>query len=228
MIMLRLPSLCGLAALCALLGAPSAASACPEKVPAGMQAVSVAESVAVGGMEMAILQVSSRETSATLLARMEKEWREAGFDVKRNAAQGWQVVSALSEKCLTTLQLNDQGGASGYLAINRFAKVKAARLPQLELPGGAKVLSHVLSDDDGRRGSTTVLASGQSVAQLASFYKQLLEQDRWSGVRAMSGMGDDHMLKHATVSAQRGRERVEVVIVHDNGAKVIVNVATEL
>lgn len=227
MILPRLPLTCGLAALCAL-GAITPASACPEKVPAGMQAVSVAESVAVGGMPVAILQVESRENSAALLARMEKEWREAGFAVKRNEAQGWQVVSALSDKCLTTLQLTDQNGAFGYLAVNRFAKAAATGLPQVPMPGGAKVLSHVVSDDGGRKGSTMVLATSQSVAQLASFYKERLEQDRWSGVRALSTMGLDHALAQSTVSAQRGRERVEVVILRDAGAKVVVNVATEL
>lgn len=227
MTILRLPSLCGLAALCAL-GATSTASACPEKLPAGMQAVSVAESVAVGGMAVAILQVESRENSAALLARVEKDWREAGFAVKRNEAQGWQVVSALSDKCLTTLQLAGQGSAAGYLAINRFAKVAATRLPQVPMPSGAKVLSHVVSDDDGRKGSTMVLATSQSVAQLSSFYKARLEQDRWSGVRALASMGPDNALAQSTVSAQRGRERVEVVILRDGDAKVVVNVATEL
>lgn len=204
------------------------ARACPEKVPAGMHAVSVAEAVAVAGVDVAILQVDTREHAAAVLERVTRDWRDAGYAVKRNEAQGWQVLSALSEKCMTTLQLVERDGAFGYLAVNRFTRTAAVRLPVPPIPSGAKVLSNVVSDDDGRRGQTMVLAASQSVAQLAQFYKQQLTDANWSGVRALSAMGSGQALKQATVSAQRGRERIEVVIVRDAGTKVVLNVATEL
>lgn len=221
---MKTPSTLSIAILAAACAAP-AASACPQAVPAGMSAVSVADSVAVDGMGLSILQVQSRAPGAQVLARVEREWRDAGYDVKRNEVQGWQVVSALGDKCMTTLQLADGGAAFGYLALNRFAKPAPARLPPLPMPGGARVLSNVISDDDGRKASTMVLAAGQSVGDLVRFYKERLEQERWSGVRALSGAGT---ATKATVSAQRGRERVEVVIVRDGGSRVVVNLATEL
>jgi len=215
-------------AVISLLSMPPFALACPEKVPAGLKAVSVAEAVAVNSVNVGILQVQGRDKAAVVLARVAKEWTEAGYAVKTNTAMGWNVVSAMSEKCMTTLQLVDQPGAFGYLAVNRFEKGFAVRLPKAPVPSGAQVLSNVASDDDGRKGLTTVLSSGQSVDQLVNFYKQQLEADQWSGVRAVSLMGQDRQPARAAVSAQRGRERIEVVIVRDAPSKVVVNVATQL
>jgi hypothetical protein len=206
----------------------SVAQACPEKIPSGMKAVSVGEGLSVNAIGVSILQVEGREKMPTLLKRMSKEWQDAGYAVRLNQAEGWQVVSALSEKCLTTLQLIERDGSFGYMAVNRLAKPIKARLPALPLPRGARIISDVLSDDDGRRASTMVLAASQPVAQLASYYQQVLKDARWSGVRTLTGADNSDTPSRATVSGQLGRERVEIVIVQDGGAKVVINMATEL
>lgn len=208
--------------------AASGVRACPQQLPSGMKAVSVSESLAVNGIGVAILQVESREAVPALLERLEKQWRGEGYAVRRNQAEAWNVLSALGEKCMTTLQLVERGGSFGYLAVNRFDKPMAARLPEAPMPSGARVLSTVLSDDDGRKARTTVLAASQSVEQLTLFYKRALEQQRWSSVRASATARRDLSHADATVSAQRGRERIEVVIVHEGGSRVVINVATEL
>ena len=204
------------------------AQACPEKIPSGMKAVSVGEELFVNNMGVSILQVEGPEKMAALLKRMSKEWKDAGYAVMLNKAEGWHVVSALSEKCLTTLQLIERDGSFGYLAINRLAKPVKVRLPTLPLPRGARILSNVLSDDDGRKASTMVLAASQSVQQLARHYQKALTDARWSGVRTLTGADSGDTPNRATVSGQLGRERVEIVIVQDGGAKVVVNMATEL
>ncbi|QJE02830.1 hypothetical protein HH212_24805 [Massilia forsythiae] len=209
-----------------VLAAPIAV-ACPEKVPNGMSATSVADKVTVDGMALSILQVESREAMPAVLERLEKEWAEAGYAVRRNQAQGWNVLSALSEKCMTTLQLIDQGGSFGYLAVNRLKKPTSLRNPA-PMPAGAKVLSTVTSEDDGRKGSTVLLESNQSVEDLVTFYKRRLTDDQWGSVRASGMMGRDQRFTGASVSAQRGRERIEVVIRREAGSKVVVNLAQEL
>jgi len=204
------------------------ARACPEKLPSGMTAVSVGEHLSVNKLGVAILQVESRESMTALLKRTGEEWQAAGYAVKLNQAAGWHVVSALSEKCVTTLQLVERNGSFGYMAVNRLAKPMTVRLPEVPTPRGARILSNVLSDDDGRKASTTVLAASQSVARLASFYRQALIDGRWSGVRAVAGANDGNTPNSAIVSGQLGRERIEIVIVEDGGSRVVVNVATEL
>lgn len=203
------------------------AHACPDKVPFGMQAVTVAESVSVNALGLSILQVQSKEAVAPLFDRIEKAWIDAGYDVRRNQAEGWQVLAALSDKCLTTLQLVDRTGAFGYLAVNKLT-TKVARTPALPMPAGARILSTVSSEDDGRRATTLMLSATQSVNALATYYKQSLADDHWAGVKAVGTMGRDGRFSGASVSAQRGRERIEVVIVRDEGSKVVINVATAL
>ena len=206
---------------------PALALACPDKVPAGMTAVTVAESVAVNALGVSILQVQSRQSAASVLERLEKEWTEAGFDVRRNSAEGWDVLAALSEKCLVTLQLVERAGAFGYLAVNQRT-TKVARGPDLPTPPGARQLSNVVSDDDGRRAVTAVFATSESVNALAEYYKQRLGDEKWDAVKAVGTMGRDGRFAGAAVSAQRGRDRIEVVIVKDEGSKVVINLATAL
>jgi len=47
-------------------------------------------------------------------------------------------------------------------------------------------------------------------------------------VRTLTGADNSDTPSRATVSGQLGRERVEIVIVQDGGAKVVINMATEL
>lgn len=223
--MITLPRM---ALLVLLASAAPALLACPQKVPSGMTAVTVGESVIVNGIGLSILQVESRETADKLLERIEKEWTEAGFSVKRNRAEGWSVLSALGEKCMTTLQLVDRSGSFGYLAVNRFAKPFASGLPAAPMPNGAKVLSTVLSDDDGRKGTITMLSAPQSVEALAEFYRARLAADGWASVRPVGMKGRDNQFTGIVVSAQRGRERIDVAIVHNEGSKVVINLATAL
>lgn len=211
-----------------LLALPLASAlACPEKLPAGLSAVTVAESVVVNNVGLSILQVQSKQSAASLLDRLEKDWTQAGFAVKRSQTEGWEVVSALSEKCLTTLQLVERSGAFGYLAVNNLA-AKIAKAPTLPMPSGAKVLSTVLSNDNGRRAVTVMIAATQSVNALAEYYTKRLEDEKWASVKAVATAGRDGKFDGAAVSGQRGREHIEVVIVRDEGSKVVINLAMPL
>ena len=214
--------------LALLLAGAGHAMACPQKIPTGMSAVIVGEDVVVNGMKMQMLQVEGKQKVAPTFDQVEKEWTEAGYLVKRSQAEGWNVLAALSEKCLTTLQLVDKGGSFGYLAVNKLDKYAKVRQPKVPLPPGAKVLSTVQSDDDGRKGSTMALAVSQSVQQLTEFYLKRLRDDDWSGVQAQALMGKDRALAGSTVTGQRGRDRIEVVIVRDGDVKVVINMAAAL
>lgn len=211
-----------------LAGAAAGALACPQKVPAGMTAVSVGEDVVVNGMKVSMLQVQSGTQLAKVLEQVEKDWTGAGYKVTRSQAEGWNVIAALGEKCMTTLQLVERNGSFGYLAVNKLDKVIASKPPKVPLPNGAKVLSTVQSDDDGRKGTTIALEASQSVRELTEFYMDRLRRDEWSGVAAQGMLGKDSALAGTTVSGQRGRERIEVVIVNDGGSKVVINMAAAL
>ncbi|KQQ91779.1 hypothetical protein [Massilia sp. Leaf139] len=204
---------------------PLLAGACPERVPAGLKPTVVGEGVRVDSMNLSILMVEGAEPAAAVLDRVERTWREEGFDVKRNRAGSWNIVSALGERCLATLQLADSGKAKGFFAVNPLKPV-AVRAPLA--PPGARVLSSVSSrEDDGRRGTIAALVSSQPVEALRAFYMRRLQDDNWSSVRADAAprSGRENAM---VVSAQRGRERIEVVLWRDMETHIVVNQAESL
>lgn len=202
--------------------------ACPQNPPAGMSATRVGEDVVVNGITVSMMQVRGRESTAVVFARLEKQWAEAGYKVKRNTAANWAVLSALSEQCMTTLQLVDEGGASGYFAVNRLDKPAAAVAVLPALPPGAQVLSSVVSDDDGRPGTTLALSSKQPLESVSAFFVGSLRNDKWEGVRSDIEVDQNMQARSALVSGQRGRRRVDIMIWRDRETKIVVTVADSL
>ncbi|UUZ50479.1 hypothetical protein LP420_11835 [Massilia sp. B-10] len=97
----------------------------------------MAEDVVIDNMQMSILLVHGREKKNEIMARLAKEWSDLSYKVKRNEASGWDVLSALSDTCMTTLQLGDRPAAFGYLAVNKLKKsVRVARGDMPVPPGG--------------------------------------------------------------------------------------------
>lgn len=212
-------------AACLIAVLPLLAGACPQQVPAGLKPTVVGDRLSVNGMSLSILLVEGAEQAPAVLDRVERAWRAEGFDVKRSGAPGWSIVSALSERCLTTLQLGEKGAAKGYLAVNPLS---AARAAAPMAPPGAKLLSVVSSkEDDGRRGTIAALVSNQSVDSLRTYYMQRLRADNWDSVRADSTGGKDSG-RPVVVSAQRGRERIEVVLRRELETHIVVNQAESL
>lgn len=205
--------------------APLTAGACPQRVPEGLKPTVVGDAVAVNDMKLSILAVQGVEQALPVLDRVERGWRAEGFGVKRIRAGGWNIVSALSERCLTTLQLGESGAASGYFAVNPLAQVRTAK-PLA--PPGARLLSSVSSkEDDGRRGIISSLVSRQPVDALREYYMYRLRADNWDSVRA-DGVGGKGSGKPIIVSAQRGRERIEVVLWREMESHIVVNQAESL
>lgn len=197
------------------------AAACPQRLPAGLSAVAVGEDVAVNGLQLSILQVRGKGKAADVLDRLERTWRDAHYDVKRNSVAGWSVLSALSEQCLTTLQLSDREGVFGYLAVNKLKP--AAPMAAVPVPAGATVLSSVGSDDGGRKGSTLALTSSWPLDRLREFYMRSLQEDKWGAVSADVTLGADRRPNVIVVSAQRGNEQLRVVLWRDGQSQVVVN-----
>lgn len=202
--------------------------ACPQNPPAGMSATRVGEDVVVNGITVSMMHVQSRELTAVVFARLEKQWTEAGYTVKRNTVAKWAVLSALSEQCMTSLQLVDEGGASGYFAVNRLDKPAAAVAVLPALPPDAKVLSSVVSNDDGRPGTTMSLTSSQPLEAVSAFFVGSLRNDKWEGVRSDIELGKNMQAQSALVSGQRGRRRVDIMIWRDRETQIVVTVADTL
>ena len=204
------------------------AGACPNKVPAGVSAINVGKDVLVNGLSLSMAQVHGSESGSVVLERTAKAWQEEGYDVKTTSVGHWAVLSALSDKCMTTLQLNPQGAASGYLAIGTASRPTLARVPVAPVPPGAKVLSTVASDDDGRKGTITVLSTSQSLEQVKSYYLRHLGDDKWSSITSQVQADRNRKPMRAVISAQRGRQRIDVVMWRDGVTQAMVNLADAL
>jgi hypothetical protein len=205
------------------------AAACPDAVPEGLSAVPVGNEVVTNGLSMAITQVHGKEKAATILARVEARWKQDGHDVRRTAAAGWDVVSAKGKGCLVTLQLADRDTAFGYLTRGKQVStmLTAARMG-VTLPRDATISSTVASKDDGRRGLVLALQSGQDIDALGSFFAEQLHEQNWKAVRAhrIHDKGRDTAMQF--VSAQRGRQQVEIVIWREQKSQIVMTVSDAL
>jgi len=148
----RCSQVLGLALLCVALQGHS--TECPKKVPAGLQAENLSNHLTSNGLLMDISQVQGKESVADILQRTEKNWRDEGFKVKRNTASGWEILAAIGEKCLVTLQLTARNGSYGYLSYGTPAKAGTPTAVTMGAPfdGSEKITSSVASNDDGREG----------------------------------------------------------------------------
>jgi hypothetical protein len=204
------------------------AAACPQKVPAGLEASTVAEDVVIDNLQLSMLLVHGREKKNAILARVAKEWVEAGYKVKRNEAAGWDVLSALSDTCMTTLQLGDRPDAFGYLAVNKLKKAVRVSRADMPVPPGGRVTSAVDSKDDGRRGTIMSIEASMPLMAANEFYMRRLTEEKWSGVRSHVTMDANKQPKYAVVNAQKGRDLIEVVIWRDQETQVVINRAETL
>ena len=226
----RVSSLAGLCFLSCLLLSTGRAQACPKQVPPGLNAAAVASNVVVNGLNMAINQVQGPGTAGAVLDRVEKAWKEGGFDVKRNQAAGWDTVSALGEKCLVTLQLVNRNGVFGYFARSTPGTGASASAPAMgvPLPPDAKVASSVASTDDGRKGLVVTMSSGRSLDQLNEFFMRQLGENKWTATRSHKIVNPASGAQSLMVNARRGREQVEVVMWPQGRTQIVMTISEAL
>lgn len=205
------------------------AAPCPEAVPDGLSAVPVGNEVVTNGLSMAITQVHGKEKAAAILSRVEARWKLDGHDVRRTAAAGWDIVSAKGKGCLVTLQLADRESAFGYLTRGKQVStmLTAARMG-VTLPRDASITSTVASKDDGRNGLVLALQSSQDIEALSSFFAEQLHDKNWKAIRAHRINDNRRGTAMQFVSAQRGRQQVEIVIWREQKSQIVMTVSDAL
>ena len=213
-----------------LMMCPAFAHACPGQVPPGLTAVAVASKAVVNGLSMAINQVQGPGTAGSVLDRVEQQWKEGGFDVRRGKAMGWNTVSALGKGCLVTLQLVDRNGVFGYLARSTphsGGAVSPAALG-VPLPPDAKVASSVASDDDGRKGLVVTMSSQRTLDQLGEFFMRQLGDGGWNGLRSHKIVNPANGASSMLVNARRGRGQVELMMWREGGTHIVMTISEAL
>lgn len=219
-----------LAGLALLSGRPALAlPACTASLPQGLSAAPVGSDVVADGLAMTISQVQGREDPAAILQRTEAAWKEAGYDVRRSETAGWQVLSALGQRCLLTLQLTQRNGAFGYLARGSKAAVALSAAGMgIAPPPGASITSSVASNDDGRRGLVLAMSSSQSLDQLNQYFLEQLASKHWSAARSHKVIDKRSGASSLFLSAQRERQQVEIVLWPERGTQIVMTVSDAL
>jgi hypothetical protein len=192
--------------------------------------VPVGDNLVVNGITMNIAQVESRGSTEEVLERAAKAWKDAGFQVKRNDAAGWDVVSAISKDCLTTLQFSKSSGSIGYFSLG-YPKKSVVTSPEawgLPLPGDVKVTSSVHSSDSGRKGLTVSMTSPRPVQELAQYFAAELMKQGWSGIRPFAVMDPKTKDMSQRISAQKGRKQVQIMMWSELNTQIVMTIAEGL
>ena len=223
--MLRLITL----ALAILLQA-SVAVGCPKRLPDGLAGTPVGQDTIVNGMMLSVVQVEGRANSAETLERTAKAWTAAGFDVKRNMAAGWDTVAAISKDCLATLQFSKASGFVGYFTVG-YPKPKvvltAASLG-VALPSDVRVLSTVESVDSGRKGLTLAMTSPRPLQELTKQLAEDLVRQGWAGVRPFGVMDAETKKYSQSISAQKGRQQVQIMMWSELETQIVMTIVDAL
>ena len=212
----------------------SACNACPTAVPNGLRFEPVGEQLVVNGLPLTIRQVTAEQSRAEVLERVEQEWIEAKWDVRRSRSGDWDIVSARSASCLATLQLVDRKGAFGLFGVSRApsrAESVAAARQSVRLPGGVVVDSSVASVDGSRRGTTIAFSSKRSADDIDAYFVTQLDKDGWQAVsshQVRSGSSSGASNRARIVTAQKGREQVSIVLWEEGATRALLNVSEAL
>ena len=222
--------LCNWLVLAVLAAAGPTAHACPRNADPSLRGPAVGQDLVVNGLPVQIQSVSSPDPVQAVMDRVERAWKEAGHEVRRRQLGPWTIVSALSDQCLSTLQLMPRGGAVGLFAIGNPARARTTAVQRgIGLPPGAEVVSTVSARDGARTGVTTTLLLRGTVTEAALFFKHRLEVDGWTAVRTLGLQAPNSLQRSATVSGQRSGEVVQIAIVPSRlGAMAVVNRADTL
>jgi hypothetical protein len=196
--------------------AATAASACPKSPGPDLAEVDISGDMTVNGLPVQIRQVSSKASTKEVLDKLEKAWRDDDFKVKRNTAGPWEVLSALSAQCMTTVQLRDEGGAIGFFAIGKPQIAKRAAVYDIgfPLPSGVHVVSDVAARTDERPSRTVVVTSNESPDSLSERIGQGLSESGWKDLRShqvQAPSGSENEVARR-ISARRGEDLVSIVV----------------
>jgi hypothetical protein len=206
------------------------ALACPKRLPDGLTGSLVGQDTVVNGMTMSVIQVESQKPSAEILERTAQTWRSAGFDVKRNMAAGWDTVAAISKDCLATLQFSKASGSTGYFTVG-YPKPAVVLTPAsfgVTLPTDIKVLSTVESLDSGRKGLTLAMTSPASLPKLTQQLAEGLVRQGWTSVRPFGVMDSETKKLSQSISAQKGRHQVQIVMWSEAETQIVMTIAEAL
>ncbi len=165
-------------------GVPPTLQCRAAPVPRNSKLTLIASQIAINGLPMAIVQVSSTLSPKTFLQFYSKSW--IGADGKpryvRYPLGHWQVIAHAQGGCFYTVQVQARGGNSvALIGVSRPGHASASAINlNVTAPGDARVLTHMVSEDGGKLGDTWLLYTANPPVAVANFYTRTMQAQGWA------------------------------------------------
>lgn len=177
-----------LAGACSLAFPALAHSAVPQvecsalQVPPGSQQQVLASRIVIDGRLMMIVGVSSKLEPKAFAQFYKTLWQGAPGKplFVENTLGSWDIVGHKNGQCYYTVQVRAQGGGtSALLGVSALGQDFGVGVVNVPAPGGARPLTHMVSDDSGTAGDTWLLYSGNSAPAVVGWYTQTMQASGW-------------------------------------------------
>lgn len=195
---------------------PPATGCKPVSLPAETKATLVADRIAVNGLPMNIIEARHAMAPAAFVKHFQDLWTvlDQGIPKKLYVEYDlatWQVIAHREGPCFYTVQVHPKERTTtsliGMGLPDQIAPPTAT--PQVSLPAGTQLLSHMVSDDRGKTGEHWVASSDRSVLEAARFFSDNMKAAGW---QALSVRLPRTSAETATLMYQKGTQHLGIAI----------------
>ena len=160
---------------------------CPAApVPPGSRLTLVAQRIALDGLPLSIVQVASPLPLTAFLQFYAHAWvtPQGKPAYVRYPLGPWQAIAHGSGACFYTVQAQALGtGTTALIGVSMPQRSQSnAELINVTAPENARVITHMVSVDGGRRGNTWLLYTANSPDSVVQFYARALHAQGWAQV----------------------------------------------
>ncbi len=145
-----------------------------------MQVSSLMDNAQYNNRPMAVRSFTVNTSADAVAGFYRRNWKDR---YSESAFGPWQQIGTLEDECFFTVQYGGAGdNAFGRLLIAKVPKSDSAGALGVGVvkPGGAMVVSDLLTSDGPKAGRVTIITSDQSVSELVNFYRTEMAGDNWS------------------------------------------------
>ena len=191
----------------------------------------VGQDVEVNGIKSQVRRFFSDEKIEKVVKFYRKEWRTPIADglpgfVETMQSPPWYIISRVEDNYLLSVQVqitkDDESTSWGYLSMSPLPDRRALNNVGKNIPKmrNSQVMNEVKSNDEGKKATTLIISSDNSILSNLNFYRNHFDSRRWSlETDQKHNNGVDHSLVY-----KNGRERVTMIFLKEkNTTKIVIN-----
>ncbi|MEX0951970.1 MAG: hypothetical protein WDZ86_06775 [Gammaproteobacteria bacterium] len=211
--------------------APLVQAAPDFPAPPRAQVQWVSNNMVYNGRTMQVRSFESRLSAERVLEYYRQLWQRGEADrpgyQETDALEPWQMITRIEDEHLLTVQVITKGNdSSGYLSVSHLDELIADTpeigqgFPKMH---GSKVFNDIMTPDQGKDGRTLLISNEYSITANSSYYRDWYENRGWRlDMEKTVAPG-----KQEVLGFSKGREKVNLVISHENNTTNIVANSSE-